>query len=59
VKWQDKVVLITGAAMGIGAATARAFAQAGADRAQVDALMQRAVEKFGRIPNVSVLPRRC
>lgn len=78
---QDKAVIITGASMGIGAATARAFAQTGSkvvlaarsedlltalareigeesalavptdvtNRAQVDALMQRAVEKFGRI----------
>jgi len=78
---RDKVVIITGASMGIGAATARAFAQAGAKvvlaarsgdlltalareigeeralavptdvtkRAQVDTLMRRAVEKFGRI----------
>ncbi len=78
---QDKVVIITGASMGIGAATARAFVQAGAkvalaarsadlltalareigeeralavptdvtDRAQVDALIRRTVEKFGRI----------
>ena len=78
---QDKVVIVTGASMGIGAATARAFAQAGTkvvlaarsadlltalareigeeralavptdvtDRAQVDTLIRRTVEKFGRI----------
>ncbi len=79
---QDKVVVITGASEGIGEATARAFAAAGAklvlaarsadklsvvadslpaqaeplivptdmtDRTQVQALIEKAVERFGRI----------
>jgi NADP-dependent 3-hydroxy acid dehydrogenase YdfG len=79
---QGKVVIITGASMGIGAATARVFAQAGAklvlaarsedklaavaaslpdraqtlivptdmtDQAQVQALIDQAYERFGRI----------
>jgi NADP-dependent 3-hydroxy acid dehydrogenase YdfG len=78
---ENKVVIITGASMGIGAATAREFVKAGAKvvlaarsekelnvlaqelgaerafavptdvtvRAQVKALMQKAVERFGRI----------
>lgn len=78
---QDRVVIITGASMGIGAATARAFVAAGAkvvlaarsveplaaleaelgheralavptditDRAQVEALVRRALERFGAI----------
>ncbi len=78
---QDRVVIIMGASMGIGAATAREFAKAGARvvlaarsaekltalahelgegrtfavptdvtvRAQVDALMQKAVDRFGQI----------
>jgi NADP-dependent 3-hydroxy acid dehydrogenase YdfG len=77
----DKVVIITGASRGIGAATARAFVQAGAKvvlaarseeplaalarelgeekalavptdvtvRAQLDALVRRTLERFGRI----------
>ena len=82
---QDKVVIITGASMGIGAATAHAFAEAGAklvlaarsadkltavaeslpdeaetlvvptdmtDRAQVQALVDSAHERFGRIDMV-------
>ena len=82
---QDKVVIVTGASMGIGAATARVFAEAGAklvlaarstdkleevahslpdeietlvvptdmtDQAQVQALVDKAHEHFGRIDMV-------
>ena len=82
---QNKVVIVTGASMGIGAATARVFAEAGAklvlaarsadklkavseslpdgaeplvvatdmtDQAQVQALIERANEHFGRIDMV-------
>jgi len=79
-RFEDKVVLITGAASGIGAATARRFAGEGArlmlgdidtqggdalarelgesaafratdvrDRAQVEALTDEAVDRFGRL----------
>lgn len=79
---QDKIVIVTGASMGIGEATARVFAEAGAkvvlaarsadklaavakglpaqsdalvvptdmtDQAQVKALVDKAIERFGRV----------